>query len=415
MLDAVLPRTYRDVLAIPQVRSALLLALVTKVPPAGVGVVLTLHVVTTLGHDYARAGLATAAFTAAIALSAPWRGRLLDRVGLRRTIAPAIVVQAVGWSVAPWVGYVPLLAICALTGLMIVPVWAIVRQSIMAATPLSQRKAALSLDSSLTEIAFMVGPAVGAWLAIGWDTRYALLLFQFAGVAGAIVMWWIDPPLTSGAADRDDDAMPATSDPDVVPRPRRDRHILADLSLLAVLIASGTVAFVLVATDLGIVAGLRDLGQEQAIGPVMALWAFGSLLGGLAYGAQHRSASAFWLMGGLAAATIPVALAQGLTAFALLVTVCGVLCAPTLVATVDTVGRLVPESRRGEAIGWHASFMTLGQGVGAPVAGFLIDRVGWRAEFVVIGLLGVTVASVGSAAGFLRRTRGARRLAPGSG
>src|SRR5664280_1393415 len=126
--------------------------------------------------------------TLAIAVDAPWRGRMLDRAGLRRTIAPAILAQAVGWSIGPFVGYLPLLAISALTGLMVVPVWAVIRQSIMAATTPPPRKPALSLDSSLTELAFMVGPAAGAWLAITWDTRWALLTFQLAGVAGGVVL-----------------------------------------------------------------------------------------------------------------------------------------------------------------------------------------------------------------------------------
>ncbi|MDV3221683.1 MFS transporter, partial [Intrasporangium sp.] len=98
---------YRDVLAIRDTRRILLLGLLVRVPLFAGMVILTLHVVASLGHTYGQAGLVTAASTIAIAISGPWRGRLLDRHGLRRTVGPSIVVQVVCWSIAPWVDYAP--------------------------------------------------------------------------------------------------------------------------------------------------------------------------------------------------------------------------------------------------------------------------------------------------------------------
>ena len=67
-------------------RTALVLGTLVRAPVFASGVLLTVHVVTTLGRSYAAAGVLAAAATVAVAVSGPWRGRLLDRFGLRRVV-----------------------------------------------------------------------------------------------------------------------------------------------------------------------------------------------------------------------------------------------------------------------------------------------------------------------------------------
>ena len=122
------------------------------------------------------------------------------------------------------------------------------------------------------------------------------------------------------------------------------------------------------------------------------------MIGGLVYGMLHRSISAFLLLGGLSLATIPIALAPSVWPLAALGFVAGLFCAPTITATVDQLSRVVPEAARGEAIGWHGSAMTAGSALGAPVAGLAIDHWGWGGGFVIVSLVGVAVAVVGSGA-----------------
>jgi MFS family permease len=126
---------YRRVLAIPALRQALVLGFLVRMPIFAGGVVITLHVVSHLGRTYGAAGLVSAAATIAIAVSGPWRGRLLDQRGLRRVVVPSIVVAAVCWSIAPFVGYWWLLALAALAGLFVIPSFSIIRQAILAAVP----------------------------------------------------------------------------------------------------------------------------------------------------------------------------------------------------------------------------------------------------------------------------------------
>ena len=144
---------------------------------------------------------------------------------------------------------------------------------------------------------------------------------------------------------------------------------------------------------------------QQLIGWVLAIWGAGSMVGGLVYGAWHRSIAAYWLLGGLALVTTPVALATSLPAGRVLLFVSGLFCAPTITATVDTLSRLVPLGARGEAIGWHGSSMTLGIALGAPLAGLAIDAGGWQWGFVVVSAV---ACSSPSSAACVVRTAGRR-------
>ena len=402
-------QTYRDVVALRDARSVLALGFLVRLPMFALGIVLTLHVVSTLGRSYGEAGLVSAAFTIALAVSAPWRGRLLDRYGLRRTLMPSIVVTSLLWTSLPFVSYAVLLPASVVAGVFAVPSFSILRQALIAAVPDGSRRSALSLDSVFTELSFMIGPAVAVWAAATYDTRWVLFLLAIGNVVAAVALYVANPRMRTDASLIPSDAQP--SDAPTVPTGSTPGTTASWVTpgVLAVLGAAMASTIVLAGTDVSIVAALRDMGQTASIGWVLSLWGAGSLVGGLVYGAWHRSISAFWLLGGLAASTIPVALAWNLPMFAVLVTICGVLCAPTITATVDTLSRAVPERSRGEAMGWHGSAMTSGQAVGAPLAGFAIDHAGWGWGFVSVSLVGLAVAVLGAGATQVRRARRMRR------
>ena len=96
-------RTYLTILRIPAVRSALVLGLIVRIPMWAASIILTLHVVGHLGRSYGQAGIVIAAATIAVAISGPWRGRLLDQRGLRRSTWPNLIVLTLCWLTAPWV------------------------------------------------------------------------------------------------------------------------------------------------------------------------------------------------------------------------------------------------------------------------------------------------------------------------
>ncbi|MDF2094152.1 MFS transporter [Knoellia sp. 3-2P3] len=391
---------YRRVLSSPALRQALLLGLLVRMPIFAGSVVLTLHVVSTLHRSYGAAGLVSAAATIAIAISGPWRGRLLDRLGLRRVVLPSIVVAAVCWSIAPFVGYWWLLSLAALAGLFVIPSFSIIRQAVIASVPEDDRRTAISLDSVAVELSFMVGPALGVWAATVWPTAWVLFGIEMLGVAAGILLWFADPVMRESSATSALDENGAPVAAAAVPRAEWFRP-----GFLAVCLAATATTVVLGGSDIAIVAALRTFGEQASIGWVLAVWGLGSLVGGLVYGGLHRSISAFWLLGGLSVVTAPMALAAGAPSLAVLSFVAGLLCAPTITATVDQVSRVVPLSARGEAMGWHGSFMTAGMALGAPVAGVAIDRWGWQAGFALVALVGLLAAGTGAAGSRVRRRR----------
>jgi MFS family permease len=394
---------YQRVLAVRPLRQALLLGIFVRIPIFAGGVVLTLHVVQTLGRSYGAAGLVTAGATVAIAVSGPWRGRLLDRMGLRRVVLPSLLVSAACWSVAPFVGFWPLLALAALAGLFVVPTFSIIRQAVIAAAPEGDCRTALALESVAVEVSFMVGPVLGVWAATLWPTSWVLFGIEMLGVVAAGALWVADPVL------RSEESLAADAAAEQVPRQAWFRP-----RFLAVCAAAAATTVVLSGSDIAIVAALRDLSATALIGPVLAIWGLGSILGGLAYGAWHRPIPAFVLLGGLSLATIPIALAPSVWPLAALALVAGLLCAPTITATVDQVTQVVPDGARGEAMGWHGSFMTAGSALGAPVAGLAIDFWGWGGGFVSVALLGLLVAVGGAGVTRSRRRTNARRSAAGA-
>ena len=395
---------YRRVLSVPALRQALILGILVRIPIFAGGVILTLHVVQTLHRSYGAAGLVSAAATVCIAISGPWRGRLLDSKGLRRVVLPSLVVTAVSWSIAPFVGYVYLLLLAALGGLFIIPIFSVIRLAVIAAAPDSDRRTALSLDSVAVEVSFMVGPLVGVWAATVWPTSWVLFGVEMLGVVAGFGLWLVNPAMHAARGDAEGGDDQTWSPP---------RSSWFRLPFLAVCGAAAATTIVLSGSDIAIVAALREFDQIPLIGPVLAVWGLGSVIGGLAYGMLRRSIPAFLLLGGLSLATFPIALAPSVWPFAALAFVAGLLCAPTITATVDQVSRVVPQAAMGVAMGWHGSFMTAGSALGAPIAGLAIDQWGWRGGFVSVSLVGLVVALVGWGATISRRrsrTRAAQLL-----
>jgi MFS family permease len=387
---------YRSVLGLRDVRRVLLLGLVVRIPLWAANVVLVLHVVAHLGRSYGAAGLLSAMATVALAISGPWRGRRLDRVGLRRAVAPSVVVLTACWSVAPWVGYWPLLGFAALAGLFVIPTFSIVRQALIHATPEQHRTAALAIDAVVLEISFMIGPALGVLLATYWSTPQALFACEFASIAGGVLIWLADPSLRAA-----EDTAAASADSS------RDgaRRSWLNASVVAVLVVCLGATLVLTATDVAVVAALRDMHHQSWIGWELAVWGLGSAIGGLIYGALHRPIPAPALLAVLAASTIPLGWANNAITLAVLLLAAGLCCAPTLTATVDSLSRAVPENVRGEALGWHGSALTAGGAVGAPIAGVAVDHWGWTAGFVAPALVSLVTAGVLLALSAARRQR----------
>lgn len=392
---------YRGVLRLAPARRLLLLMMVARVPHTAAALVLALHVVEGLGRSYGEAGLVAAVLTVGIAVGSPWRGRLLDRIGLRRTLVPSILVQAVAWPVMGLVDYAWLFPVVLVAGLFEPPVFALSRTSLTVLVPADQRRTAFALDSILTDLVYMVGPAAATLAATRAGTQPVLLVVGLATTAACLMLWATNPPVKgTSVADAvvEDTALP----------PSR-RPVWAEPGLLLLLAGSFVAMFAITGTDVGLLAALREAGELPALGVVYFWWCAGSVTGGLLYGAWHRSVNPMWLLVLLGVVTVPVAVGGSVWSYSVLVLVAGLACAPVLTALTEAISHRVAEARRGEIMGFQGSAYTIGTAAGAPLCGYVIDTVGPWGSFVTVGVVTVAVGLAGAAV--LRRARAARDLA----
>ncbi|MEO3770052.1 MFS transporter [Micromonospora sp. B9E7] len=376
-------KPYRQALALPGLRSLLVVAVLARIPLTATGVTLTFHVVFDLHRGYGAAGLVGAAVTVGAAIGGPILGRLVDRRGLRPVLVLTGIAEAIFWSTAPSLPYPLLLPAAFVAGSLALPIFSVVRQSIAALVPEEQRRPAYALDSMSVELSFMIGPALAVALVTAISAQTTMYLVGGGIVAAGIALWLVNPPIREATAE-------PSGPPQRVPR----REWLTP-RLLAVLALSAAATLVLGGTDVAVVAVLRASGEVGWTGAVLAIWAVASLAGGFAYGAVHRSFSPLALTAALALCTIPVGLGGAhwwLLCLALIPA--GALCAPTIAAGSDAVSRLVPAPVRGEAMGLHGSAVTVGIAIGAPLAGAVIDASSPIWGFVVTGALGALVTLV---------------------
>ena len=394
---------YGRLLRLPGVLPLVLVSFVARIPHAMTGVVLTLHVVGPLGLGYARAGLVAAAMTVGVAIGSPWRGRRVDRLGLRRALLPSVVVESAVWLVAPRLGYEALLVAAVVAGVFLVPVFSVVRQSLAVLVPAEQQRTAYALDSVGTEMTFMLAPTLGVLVATQVSTTAALTLVGVATVAAGLLLMWFNPPTRS----------PEGTAVHAAEGGRRPR--LLTPGLLVVLAAASAAALILNGTDVGIVAALQGWERETAVGWMIALWCAGSVVGGLVYGAQKRELHPLALVALLGAATLPAAFAQTQWQLALAVVVAGLPCAASLSAINASLVRMVPEHRRGEIMGWSGTANTVGAALGAPVVGAVIDSTGPGGGFAAAGGVGLVLSVLGLAVLTLARRRAAGRAPVAAG
>ncbi|MDR6686170.1 MFS family permease [Arthrobacter sp. 1088] len=428
---------YKEMLSIRPVRRLLLVGMVARIPHSAAGVLLTLHIVLSLGQGYAAAGAAAAVMTIGIALGAPWRGRRVDMVGLRKALIPSVISETVIWSLVPHVPYAWLLPLVFVGGLFTLPIFSVVRQSLGVMVDGDQRRSAFALDSIATELVFMIGPAVGAIVATSGFSAVGLTAVGISvSVAGLFLIWFNPPTRSDAKCTPEESAARAAADlaaaeaamvasapghvqeaasemaPAAISRTAGLRNRMArnftwfTVSVAALFAVAAGSGMVLSGSDVSIVGLLERGGHQNEIGIVFFFWCAASVLGGLIYGAMNRPVSPMLLLLGMAALTIPMGFAHDTWTLAVLSIFPGLLCAPVLSASSEKVADLVDEERRGEAMGWYGSALTAGIAFGAPLAGIFIDNVGPSGGFASVGFAGVVLCIAGFA--LMSRRRRAR-------
>jgi predicted MFS family arabinose efflux permease len=175
----------------------------------------------------------------------------------------------------------------------------------------------------------------------------------------------------------------------------------------AVLAAPGMVVLVLAFVCVGAIFGAVEVvtiaftderGAAGDAGWVLASFALGSLLAGVAYGAVHwRSPSGRRFVLGvllLAVGVVPVMLVERVALLAAVVFVAGFAISPMLISGNALVAELVAPGRLTEGLAWVSTAIGVGVSAGSAVSGALVDAVGAHRAFVVPVAAGAVAAVV---------------------
>ncbi|MDT7550470.1 MAG: hypothetical protein QOE84_2864, partial [Actinomycetota bacterium] len=132
--------------------------------------------------------------------------------------------------------------------------------------------------------------------------------------------------------------------------------------------------------------------RPSAAGLLLAVWAFGSILGGLVYGAVHSSLRHAQQMGylvvALAIGSLLPMLAPGPVTMGIALLLYGTTIAPFMACNAVLLGAAAPRGTTTEAFAWNSSMIFAGAAIGTAVAGALADAAGPTAALAVTGVAG---------------------------
>jgi MFS family permease len=367
---------YRSVLSIPGALRLLASALLGRLPQ-GMSTLAILLLVRGATHSYAAAGVAVGADAFASAALAPLQGRLVDRFGRAKVLAPAALAQAVvlialalaGAGGAPAGVLIPL---SGLAGAVMPPIAPSVRallREVIGDPELRER--AYALESVTQELIWIVGPLVVALIVTVVSPEAALIVIAAVGVIGTLL--FVRSPLARARAARP---------------PRHERTpALANAQLRALLGPIALTGFGLGATEVGLPSLALHAGTRSATGLLLALWSVGSVLGGLWYGSRkwHSPLAARYrrLLVAAVVLTAPLIIARSIPSGAALSLLSGLSIAPVFSCQYALVGRAVTRGTETEAFTWVTSALVGGLAAGSAAGGAAIGAGGVGAPFAL--------------------------------
>ncbi|WP_425955374.1 MFS transporter [Xylanimonas sp. McL0601] len=390
---------YVDVLRVPGTAAFSAAGGLARLPMSmvGIGTVLMLQAYT---GSYAVAGRVSAVLVIAQAVGSPQVARIVDRAGQRRVLLPMLAVTTAGLLglVAAAAAGAPepaLWLLAVLAGGASGSYGSYVRARWTHALGDPRRlHTAFSFESAVDELVFIVGPVLATLLATAVIPPAALLLAAVAGGVGGLLFLMqrdTEPPVRrhdGGAVDRVDDAAGGPvrgGKTRVRASGARSAIFVPGMPALAlVFVAMGTIFG---AVDVATVAFATEHGHRGAAGLVLAAFALGSLVSGLAYGAMHwtlRLSTRFAVGTGVLAAGVSLFFtAQSLPVLAVVMCVTGFAIAPTVINGNAMVQALVPGHRLTEGLAWVGTSIGAGSSLGSWLSGARIDAAGSHGGFLV--------------------------------
>ncbi len=387
--------TYRRAYQLPGSWRFSVTGLVARLPIAMLGLGIVLLVSTTTG-SYALAGALSACFQVAAAFGAIATSRWADRIGQDRTLPWLAVVHGaalVGFTVSVVSG-VPLIVqalLAAVAGAAQPSIGSMVRARwAHAAQDSDQLRSAFAVESIIDELIFSIGPLITAYLAIQLSLPLPLFVAAVLAVVGALLL----------SAQRSTQPPPHAR-PAHGTKERRG-GALGQPGMPTLFVVALGVGGVFGTYEVSVVAFTAQAGQPEAAGWILALWAFGSMVAGLVFGARRvRMAlprQVLLLTAILTVVLIPAPFVHTVPLLALTTFIAGAGVAPALIATFSLTERLVPARLLTEGLTWSNSGLALGFSGGAWLGGAVIDTYGTTVSFIlpaVSAAVGATVSLLG--------------------
>lgn len=327
--------------------------------------------------SYRTGGFSVASFALMAGLSAPFRGRLIDRRGAWPWL-PVLALAYAGWLVALDVaahasapGWL-LIALGGGIGINAPPLFASGRAVWPQAVGPELLRHGYAMTSLLLDTGLVAGPALasGLFLVSAWIAPIA---------CGTLAATSAFLSISTRHPDRFVHA------PTPMPRLRESRALVG---LLLISIVHGA-SQGLVQVAVPVAAG--HWHHKALAGPLLASFAVGSVVGALWFGSRGWKAAvvdrylrAVFLLGILLA---PVALAQGPLLLAPLLFVAGLAFGPATVALFEALDIIIPGGGA-EALTWITTADAAGAAGGSAISGALANHVGvgvpfWIASAIV--------------------------------
>jgi MFS family permease len=381
---------YAAILRAPHVAPLLLASMLARLP-YGLYALAAILYLAEARDSYVVAGLVDGAFGLGAAAGAPFQSRIIDRLGQRRVLVPAALVDvtATGALIALTESGAPTAALvaCGLVGGVAVPN---VGGALRALWPELLRRrddllhAAFALDSVALELLFTTGPLLAAVIVAVASPIAALVLCAACSLLGTVAF--------------------VTRPPSRAWRPEAGAGSHGALGALrssgvrTVAFAAVPVGFCFGAIEISLPAFAQEHGAAELAGVLLATWSVGSAIGGIAYGGRSWPGSLasiyVWLSLLLPLGYLPALLATSIPAMALLILPAGLLIAPQAAACNQLIGRLAPPGAVTEAYAWPVTATLLGFAPGTAVGGVLVEQVGWHACFAAAALTAAIGAAV---------------------
>ncbi len=397
---------YRAVLAHPGALAFSSAGALARLPMSMVTISIVL-LVQAVYDSYALAGQVAAVYVVAQAVCAPQLAKLVDAHGQARVMRPSLLIAVAGLVAVALAAMVHgptwlLFPTAALAGATVGSLGALVRArwNRVVDGP-RQLHTAYSLESAIDELVFVVGPVLATTLAAAISPVAGLLIAIAAAAGGGF--WFL--------------AQRAT-EPTATGRPHESERgsVMRSPGMVIISFVFVAMGSIFGSVDVATVAFAEATGDEAWAGVVLGVFAGGSLISGLLYGAREFTMAAWkrFVLGILllAAGICLFTLATSLALLAAAMFVTGFAIAPTIITGNALVQQLVPPSRLTEGLTWVGTAIGVGFAVGSAVGGRVIDDHGAHSGYLVsMGAAGVAAVVVLSTASLLRRST-TRRAAP---